>query len=154
MADTLRIERILVPIDGSEYSRFAAEHAVRIAQQYGAEVTFLHAVDDQLVGQLAQQEGEDSRQQTRARLHQNGEMYLHDVTHLASDRNLRHRNIIAEGDPCAVICDTAAQLQINLIVIGKIGRRGARRILVGSVTRRVIEGSDIPVLVVTQAPER
>ena len=60
----------------------------------------------------------------------------------------RTARLIAEGDPCAVICDTAGAQDVDLIVMGKIGRRGARRILMGSVTRRVIESSDRPVLVV------
>jgi nucleotide-binding universal stress UspA family protein len=41
---------------------------------------------------------------------------------------------------------------VNLIVMGKIGRRGARRILVGSITRRVIESTELPILIVTGPP--
>ena len=43
---------------------------------------------------------------------------------------------------------------VDLIVMGKIGRRGARRILVGSITRGVIECSDRAVLVITGPPRQ
>ena len=63
MTESLYLSHILVPIDGSECSRFAAEHALRIAQAYAAEILFVHAVDEQLVAELAQRESDDGQQQ-------------------------------------------------------------------------------------------
>ena len=149
MNDAIRITRILVPIDGSEFSCYAAEHAVRIAQAYGSEVIFLHVVDDQIVAHLAHGESPDGATRVRDRLVEQGRVYLHDVARLAEAQTLAHQEVVAEGDPCAVICDTGAHSGVNLIVMGKMGRRGARRILVGSITRRVIECTELPVLIVT-----
>ena len=151
MKVAIRIARILVPVDGSEYSRHAAQHAVRIGQAYGAEVVFLHVVDDQLVSQLADLEA-DGRERARERLAAQGAVHLRDVAQLAEQYGLAHREQVAEGDPCAVIADMAVHLGVDLLVMGKIGRRGTRRILVGSVTRRVIESVDLPVLVVSAPP--
>ena len=151
MTPAIRIARILVPVDGSEYSRYAAQHAVRIGQAYGALVVFLHVVDDQLVNQLADLEA-DGPERARERLAAQGAVYLRDVAQLAEQCGLAHREQVAAGDPCAVISDTAAQLGVDLVVMGKIGRRGTRRILVGSITRRVIESVDLPVLVVSAPP--
>jgi nucleotide-binding universal stress UspA family protein len=140
------IDRILVPVDGSACSRHAAERAVRLAGAHDAEVVFLHVVDAQVVEQLAQ-EGSDDGVRARDRLLANGQVYLRDVAKLAADGGVAHRETIAEGDPCTVICDTAARADVDLIVMGKIGRRGARRILMGSITRRVVEATDRPVLI-------
>ena len=150
MNDSIRLDRILVPIDGSEFSRYAAEHAVRLAQEYGAEVVFLHVVDDQIVGQLAHWEPQAGEPLARERLVEQGQVYLRDVARLAEGHGVTHREVIGEGDPCAVICDNATQYGVGLIVMGKIGRRGLRRILVGSITRRVIESTELPVLIVAQ----
>jgi nucleotide-binding universal stress UspA family protein len=152
MSDSIRLDRILVPTDGSEFSRYAAEHAVRLAQEYGAEVVFLHVVDDQIVGQLAHWEAHDGEAHARERLVEQGQIYLRDVARLAEGRGVAHREVIAEGDPCAVICDNATHYRVRLIVMGKIGRRGLRRILIGSITRRVIESTELPILIVTQPP--
>ena len=51
--------------------------------------------------------------------------------------------------PDVIIMQEADEHQVDLIVMGKIGRKGHRRSLVGSVTERVLEASDLPVLVVS-----
>jgi nucleotide-binding universal stress UspA family protein len=147
----IRLERILVPVDGSPYSRYATELAVRIGHAYAAEIVLLHVVDDQLVAHLAPLE-DDGEARVRGRLLEQGQAYLRDVARIAAEQGLPHREAIAEGDPCAVICETARQLGVNLIVMGKVGRRGTRRSLVGSVAHRVIESSELPVLIVTGPP--
>jgi nucleotide-binding universal stress UspA family protein len=151
MTTPLRIARILVPVDGSDYSRFAAEHALRIAQAYGAAVIFVHAIDEQVVEQLTQAEADDG-QRVRERLREHGRLYLRDMARLADEHQVTHQEEIDQGDPCGVICETATRTGADLIVMGKIGRRGARRILVGSVTRRVTEATDRPVLIVSGPP--
>jgi nucleotide-binding universal stress UspA family protein len=152
MTAAIHITRILVPVDGSECSRYAAEHGVLIAQAYASAVVFLHVVDDQIAGQLAQLEPVDGEARARERLVEQGRIYLRDVARLAVERGVKCEEIVAEGDPCAAICDRAARHQVDLIVMGKIGRRGARRILVGSITRRVIESTALPVLIVAGPP--
>jgi len=159
MSDAYRINRILVPVDGSEFSRHAAEHAVQLAQALGpaasagppTELIFLHVVDSQIVEQLAQQR-RDGESEVRDRLFEQGRVYLRDVAQLAVAHAVPHTEDVQEGDPCAVICDTATARDVGLIVMGKIGRRGARRILVGSITRRFIECCDRAVLVVSGPP--
>ncbi len=152
MNDPIHIARILVPIDGSEFSRYAAEHAVRIAQAYASELLFLHVVDDQIVGQLAHGDPDDGEARARVRLFEQGQIYLRDVARLAEERGLPHREVVTEGDPCAVICDTATQSGVDIIIMGKHGRRGARRIQIGSITRRVTEFTELPILIVTRPP--
>jgi nucleotide-binding universal stress UspA family protein len=51
--------------------------------------------------------------------------------------------------PDEVILDEAIRQKVNLIVMGKIGRKRHRRSLLGSVTERILEAADLPVLVVS-----
>jgi len=152
MTDGIHIRRIMVAVDGSDVSRFATESAARVAEAYAAELILLHVVDEQVVEDLAQDHDPGRANQAREQLRENGEIYLRDAGRIADAAGVKHRTMIATGDPCAVICDTAEAQDADLIVIGKIGRRGARRILMGSVTRRVIELTDRPVLVVGRPP--
>ena len=55
---------------------------------------------------------------------------------------------IKEGIPHEVIIDEAVSWGADLIVMGKLGKRGVSRILLGSVAERVIEFADLPVLLV------
>jgi nucleotide-binding universal stress UspA family protein len=149
MTEGLQVKRLLVPVDGSECSRFAADQAVRIAAAFGAEIVFLHAVDDHVVDVLAEFDSEDARRPLRDRLAENGRAYLRDAARLANACHVRHREEIRQGDPCVVVCDAAQEHDVDCIVMGKTGRRGTRRILTGSVTRRVTECTDRPVLIIS-----
>jgi len=149
MTEALQVKRLLVPVDGSECARLAAEQAIRVAAAFGAEVVFLHAVDDHVVDVLAQFDSEDERRPLRDRLVENGRAYLRDVARLADASHVRHCEEIGQGDPCIVICEAAQGHNVDCIVMGKTGRRGTRRILTGSVTRRVTECADCPLLIVS-----
>jgi nucleotide-binding universal stress UspA family protein len=54
--------------------------------------------------------------------------------------------------PDEIILSEAERLQVDLIVMGKIGRKGHRRSLLGSVTERVLDAADLPILVVSPTP--
>jgi nucleotide-binding universal stress UspA family protein len=149
MSEMYTITRILTPVDGSEYSRYAAQYAIRLAHAHGAEIVFLHVVDEQLVNELAHWDGDVGAGRTRSRLAENGRVYLDAVAEMAGASGVAHREEMRDGDPCAVICEVAGEFHPELIVVGKIGHHGARRLLMGSITRRLIESTDRPVLVVT-----
>jgi len=152
MTAGLRFTRVLVPIDGSDCSRQAADYAIRLAAASGAELIFIHAVDDQMLEQLALHASHDERRRVHEQLRATGQAHLHDVARAADIAHVIHREVVEDGDPCVVICEAAVQHAVDLIVMGKIGRRGARRIVMGSITRRVTEASDRPVLIVAGTP--
>ena len=56
--------------------------------------------------------------------------------------------LVKEGKAHRIIVSVADELNVDLILIGKVGQRGPRRILIGSVTERVLEGARCPVLVI------
>ena len=55
---------------------------------------------------------------------------------------------VPEAQPAEAIIATANKLQCNLIVMASHGRRGLRRLLLGSQTSEVLVSSPVPVLVV------
>ena len=69
---------------------------------------------------------------------------------LAHQTNLTLQQEIREGVPYEEIVALAAAINADLIVMGHVGRRGPRRILIASVTERVIEFAHCPVLVAKQ----
>ena len=144
MDETL-FTNILVPIDGSESSVQAARLAFRVAKVCGATVTLLYVVDTVVMDELRKFEQEHS--QVQAELRENGWRYLDYVTKLAEEVGLAVQTELREGEPYAEIVSLADSMGADLIVMGHVGRRGPRRILVGSVTERVIEFAHCPVLV-------
>ena len=138
---------VLVPTDGSENSVKAAELAFRIAQASGARVTLIYVIDSGVISEIARfarhQEAE-----VRQDLVHNGDHYLDFLETLAQRAHLPVQREIREGVPFEEIVNAAGSLGVDLIVMGHVGHRGPRRILIGSVTERVIEFAACPVLVV------
>jgi nucleotide-binding universal stress UspA family protein len=56
--------------------------------------------------------------------------------------------IEGEGEPADVIIDAAKELNADLIVVGTRGRHGAKRLVLGSVSTKVVHGAPCDVLVV------
>ncbi len=144
MDETL-FTNILAPIDGSESSVQAARLAFRVAKICGAAVTLLYVVDTVVMDELRKFGREHN--QVQAELRENGWRYLDYVTKLAEEAGLTVQTELREGEPYAEIVSLADSMGADLIVMGHVGRRGPRRILVGSVTERVIEFAHCPVLV-------
>ena len=138
---------VLVPTDGSESSVHAAELAFRIAHANTARVTLVYVVDTVVLDELARF-SEQQQAEVRQELRESGWQYLAELERLAQQWNLEVHREIREGEPYQEIVALADEIGADLIVMGHVGRRGPRRILIGSVTERVIEFAHCPVLVV------
>jgi nucleotide-binding universal stress UspA family protein len=77
-----------------------------------------------------------------------GQRYLDYLSNLAANVGLEANQVIRRGVPYREIERLARDQNVDLIVIGQVGQRGPRRILIGSVTERVIECAPCAVLVV------
>lgn len=141
-------KRILVPVDGSRYSLDAVCMAAKIARVHGGELRIIHVLDESLLVQLARF-SDKKKESIRQELRNSAHAFLEDMCCEAS-RELAAtcEVLIREGVPHEIILDEASSWSADLIVMGKLGRRGVSHILLGSVAERVIEFSDIPVLVV------
>lgn len=138
--------RIVSAVDGSETSMRAAEAAIALAARSHAELVFVHVLDDELLRDLAAVTDDDGGD-ARMRLQRNGDQILGQLAELAERQSVSCKCRMETGDPPRVIDEVAQQLDADLILVGKVGRRGVRKWLVGSVTRRLIESTRIPVLV-------
>jgi len=141
-------KRILVPVDGSRYSLDAVRLASRMAGFHDAELMILHVIDEFLMDQLTRLAEKKSREDIRDELKESAKGFLRDMQRQASREAVSSEIRIEEGVPHEIILQKAAGWRADLIVMGKLGRRGITKILLGSVAERVIEFSDIPVLVV------
>jgi nucleotide-binding universal stress UspA family protein len=139
------IKKMLIPTDGSDYSLRAAEFGTYLAKVFRAEVITIYVIDAVILEEIAKT---SEKTIVERELKEKGEYYLNYVTRLAEKENLKAEAILARGEPHDQIVHYAKSLGVNLIVMGTIGRRGADRILIGSVAERVIEYAPCPVLVV------
>jgi nucleotide-binding universal stress UspA family protein len=130
--------RIVVCYDGSDHSKKALEIAVDLAKRYGAEIIVITVVDiasstDPSVIKIA----EDVAGQISS-----------EASEKLSKEGVEHSSIIRHGDPGVEIVKAAEENKADLIVVGSRGLLTLRRLILGSVSRKVINKSKIPVLVV------
>ena len=138
---------ILVAVDGSEPSLEAIQLALRIAALCPeCKITALYVIDKLVLNELARFSAR-SHAEVQAELEEQGQKYLE----LASQQAQRQGIAIAcqtqQGDPFEQIVAAANRLHADLIAMGHTGRRGTSRVLIGSVTQRVLDYAPCPVLV-------
>jgi len=138
-------KKVLIPTDGSDYSMRAAEYGVSVAKLLGAEIMVIYVIDTVSLDQIARMTDRDD---TERELKEDGERYVKYVLGLAQKEGVKASSLLAKGRPFEQIVHLAKGLKMDLIVMGTFGRRGAERILIGSVAERVIEYASCPVLVV------
>jgi nucleotide-binding universal stress UspA family protein len=140
-----KVKKILVPTDGSDCSLRAAELGISLAGVLGAEIVAIYVIDTVILEEISK--GVE-KEVVEKELKEKGECYLKYVAELAEKEGLKAEVILAKGEPHDQIVHYARSKGADMIVIGTYGRRGAERILIGSVAERVIEYAPCPVLVV------
>lgn len=147
MAGELVFRRLLIPVDGSDSSLKAARFALRLARREGGTVIAVHVVDEENASDLARY-ADCPLEEIVARMEKSGAGYLDTVREWARSQGVPLTTEVRVGVPHRVLLEMAIEAGADLIVMGTVGRRGPRRVLVGSVTERVIAHSPVPVLVV------
>jgi nucleotide-binding universal stress UspA family protein len=146
MAHGAQFKTILVPTDGSKTSTAAGKLAIDLAVVFDARLMFMYVVDESVIEELARSSQQTSHE-TSHELARSGRRYLDYLTSLAQRRNLTAETILRQGTPHLEIVEEARKQSVDLIVMGYVGRRGPRRILIGSVTERVVEYARCPILI-------
>ncbi|MDP1571007.1 MAG: universal stress protein [Vicinamibacterales bacterium] len=146
----IEIRRILCPIDFSDYSRRALDHAVAIARWYGSTITVLHVCSTTPVAAYAPgapTPGVGSIVLTEADRRE----LLAEMTRFIeaeSAPGIPVEAMIREGAAAAEILSQATDLKADLLVMGTHGRSGFERLLLGSITEKVLRKASCPVLTV------
>ena len=145
------IRHILIPTDGSPQSNKAAKAGIRLAQQLGACVTGFHAVELPWPAQVHGADTGRGRQVLTAYGRQAaaaGRKHLAAMHRVAKAAGVPFDGSMTDSVPADVgIVRTAKKLHCDVVVMGSHGRRGLAGVVIGSVTRRVLLRSKVPVLV-------
>jgi nucleotide-binding universal stress UspA family protein len=120
-------KRLLVPVDFSEHSQFAAQQAISLARVCGAVVFFLH------VGDKAEP---------------SAEALCQFVNSLPPAKDVPVKRFVAQGEPQSMILSTAKKLAADTIVMGHRDLSTLKQLMKGSVAGKVLRESACPVLVI------
>jgi nucleotide-binding universal stress UspA family protein len=138
---------ILVPVDYSEPSRRALELALSLVADGG--VTVVHAWDrPAYVGDQVIAHTDGSRRSLTELIRDNAEREMADFLARVSSGGKTFKHQLITGDPVTAIIAEASKPGYDVIVVGTHGRTGMTKLLLGSVTEKLIRLSPIPVLTV------
>jgi len=145
MAEDKFIKKILIPTDGSDSAMRAAEFALKLAKHFGSEIVTIYVIDRIILEEISKVY---EKRGLKEEMKRKAERCLNYVVRSAEREGLKASSILVEGQPHDQIVRYAESLGADLIVMGSKGRRGANRILIGSVAERVIEYAPCPVVVI------
>jgi len=143
----VRVERILCPVDLSECSAIAYRHAQSIADRFRATLIVQYVIELDQHPTLFYTVSPEI-EEFRKTLVSNGKK---DLQHFVTTADGIQPECIVQdafGSVADVILSLARERTISLIVLGTHGRRGIDRMLLGSVTERVLRYASCPVLAI------
>jgi nucleotide-binding universal stress UspA family protein len=152
-------EQVLVAVDGSTTGKRGLEAAIGLAADQKASLTILHVVDATAgaayvgdMGYVPAAYVDTLLDDLRA----NGRKVLTAAEAVAAKAGVPAKTVLVEtkgGSIADAILSQARKLKSSVIVMGTHGRRGLRRVVMGSDAEAVVREARVPVLLV-RAPER
>jgi len=143
-------KRIAVPVDGSEASNLGLREALRLARGQHAKLQLVHVIDQHYALMTAPEASVQIVEVMRA-LKQGGRRILRNAEALVKRHRCSCSCVLLEtmtGPAADPIVRQAKKWRADLIVIGTHGRRGVRRLVMGSDAEQIVRTSPCPVMLV------
>ena len=140
------MDKILVPVDGSEHAALAASWASKLVNRTGGSLTLLHAYDMTAtetlgVSNLSKEEIDEIKQREAAEAFDKARDVMGELGASAE-------SIVAVGNPADEIILAAKTRGYDHIVMGSRGISAVKELLLGSVSDRVAREAHCPVTIV------
>jgi universal stress protein A len=133
------LRTVLAPTDFSDLSARGVRYACQLAKDVGAELIVLNVVT------VDESNAVDKREVAQHQV-QLDKFVTDKLAEAAS--GLKLRQMVTGGQPFGAIVDCAERERVDLVVMSSHGRSGLSRMLIGSVTDKILRASPCPVLVV------
>jgi len=143
-------KRILVPVDGSPTSGLGLREAIRFAKAQKAGLQLVHVVDVHSAAMAGAESGAYMADLVQA-LTQRGRRILAKAAELARKAGVACDTVLLEtlaGSAADEIVRQARKSRADLIVMGTHGRRGLRRLVMGSDAEQIVRNAPVPVMLI------
>ncbi|XAH25807.1 universal stress protein [Xylophilus sp. GW821-FHT01B05] len=141
-------KHILVAVDGSDTAQQAVAKAAGLAKAFGSEVSVVYVIDPYPFTGVGTDLAYGQDQYLSAATNE-ANSALEAAQQLAAKQGVDANVMVVEGHAVhRGIVETADSVDADLIVMGSHGRKGLEKLVLGSVTQRVLGDVHIPVLVV------
>jgi nucleotide-binding universal stress UspA family protein len=148
----MEIKLILCPIDFSEFSIRAYHYALSLAAHYRAKLVAQHIVELSRYPYADYVASTGDYAEFRRTFREGGMEKLLEFVKNHTHDEIQPELVVHEGVAADSILSFAQARKTDLIVLGTHGRRGFDRLVLGSVTDRVIRTAPCPVLAISKPP--
>lgn len=139
--------KIMIATDGSEEVKKAVNTAIEIAELTTAKLYAVHVISMGFYSMTLPTD-KDRNKAFQQRIESEGKEATAFVENAGKTANVEVESAILRGSPAEEILGFAERNDIDLIVMGTLGRTGIKGYLIGSVAEKVVRHSKKPVLVV------
>ncbi len=145
------MKRILLAVDGSEYTEKVIEKGLVLAEGLNAEVTIVTVAGEYVFSpRVSLQFSDDNWDRINKHLKEEAEEIVENAAKPFRDKGLivKTKAVISHQAPADAICELASEGDFDLIVVGSRGLRGIKEMFLGSVSNKVAHKGCTSVLIV------
>jgi nucleotide-binding universal stress UspA family protein len=142
-------QKILLPTDGSEPAERAGEYIIARANVVGGEIIVLYVIDTHYLDVLPQKDLQD---QLEMELRERGRIAVENFKQKLEDKqcdgkctNVNITISIKVGKPADVILKTIEEEGVDQVIMGKSGKHGLEKFILGSTAEKVVRSAKVPV---------
>lgn len=139
------INKILVPIDFSNYSKKALRYAVNFAKKFNSKIYLVYVVEPVIYPSDFSM-GQVTFPVSDIEMNEKAKDELNNLAKNEIGSQFEVETIIKTGKPFVEINETASELDIDLIIIATHGHTGMEHLLFGSTAEKVVRKAPCPVL--------
>ena len=143
----LTIEKILVPLDGSDAGQAALPYAETLAKQMGASISLIQVIPSPATMDPSISGGPYWIKFVEA-INDTAQDYLSGIAKKLTQQGIQTTYEVMSGDPAYKIIEHAEHERAGLIAMSTHGRTGIARWVLGSVTDKVMHGAKMPIWIV------
>jgi nucleotide-binding universal stress UspA family protein len=151
-------QKILVAVDGSEFSRRALNSAVELAEKFGGNITLIHAYSstvpvvtsmDTMSGpSITPPVSSEMAAKIAEEAENRGKRILQEAEKFVKSHGISVESILVEGDAVREIIRLAQEKNVDLIVVGHRGQSRLREVFLGSVSEGLSHKATCPLLII------
>lgn len=139
------LRKILIATDGSEAAEKAASFGVQIAGLSGAKVYAVYVIDTTPYYSIPLDQVWSK--EVYEQLETLGNEITSSLENTAKTAGLEAESLVLKGDPAERIVNFAEDQSVDMIIVGSHGMGGFERLVIGSVSEKVVRHAKVPVLV-------
>jgi nucleotide-binding universal stress UspA family protein len=156
---TVNFKKIMIATDGSTCSMLAADKGIELARLSKGTVYAVYVVSTAYLSPMNRDYFSSSGLNTyyepiyepmHEAMTKQGQQAVDHVKGLGEMKGINVEPVLLEGNPSEELIRYAEEKQMDIVIMGTIGKKGLDRLLLGSVTGNLVRHSKVPVMVIRE----